>query len=110
MIPSTGEINNSDTTNVIIPIKYIRLANQKLLERNYLLEVNEVKDSIIIDYENYIKEQERINNELNVQIIEYNRINNEVNKRLQKQKKTSLVLGGVAGASILVVVLISLVN
>ena len=110
MIPSTGEIINSDTTNVTIPIKYIRLANQKLLERNYLIEVNELKDSIIIDYENYIKEQERINNELNTQIIEYNRINNEVNKSLQKQKKTSLVLGGVAGASILVVVLISLVN
>lgn len=110
MIPSTGEKIDSDTSNVVIPIKYIRIANQKLLERNYLIEINEVKDSIIVDYKNYIKEQERINNELNKQIIEYNRINNDVNKRLQKQKKTSLVFGSIAGASIAIIALMSIIN
>lgn len=110
MIPSTGEINKSDTSLVSIPIKYIKLANIKLLERNYLLEVNEVKDSIILNYKDYIKEQEKINSELNKKIIEDTRINNELNKSLQKQKKTSLVLGGIAGASIITILLISIIN
>ena len=39
MIPSTGE-QNKDSIEVIIPINYIKLANQKLLERKYLIEIN----------------------------------------------------------------------
>ena len=46
-IPSTGWENNADTAYVSIPIEYIRLANQKMIERNYLEEVNIVKDSIL---------------------------------------------------------------
>ena len=110
MIPSTGEIIRDDTTKVIVPIKYIRLANEKLIERNYLLEANAYKDSIIIDYKNYIKEQERINTEYINKVNDNKKLVNDLNKRLERQKKTSLILGGVAGASIITVVLIAIVN
>lgn len=110
MIPSTGERIQTDTTCVSIPIEYIRLANQKLIERNYLLEVNSYKDSIIVDYKNYIAEYEKIDMQYKTKIEEYERINNNLGKRLERQKKTSLVLGTVAGASILTIVLVALVN
>lgn len=108
-IPSTGKIME-DSTCVSIPIEYIRLANQKLIERNYLEEVNNYKDSIIVDYKNYIVEQNKINENYKEQLLEYNRINENLNKSLNKQKKVSLVLGGVAGASIITILLVSLLN
>lgn len=108
-IPSTGEIME-DSTCVLIPIEYIRLANQKLIERNYLEEVNNYKDSIIVDYKNYIIQQNKINEDYKQQLLEYNRINENLNKSLNKQKKVSLVLGGVAGASIITILLVSLLN
>lgn len=110
MIPSTGVKIQTDTTYVTIPIEYIRLANQKLIERNYLIEVNAHKDSIIIDYKRYIEEYERIDKEYKTKIKDYERINKNLYKSLEKQKKISLVCGSVAGASILVIGLISLVN
>ena len=108
-IPSTGE-QNKDSIEVIIPISYIKLANQKLLERKYLIEIDAQKDSIINDYKNYIKVYEEINKEYQTKIDEYNNINKNLSKSLQKQKKTSLVLGTVAGASILTIVLLSIAN
>ena len=107
MIPSTGE-QNKDSIEVIIPISYIKLANQKLLERKYLIEINTQKDSIINDYKKYIEVYEEINKEYQAKIDEYNNINKNLSKSLQKQKKTSLVLG--TGASILTIVLLSIAN
>ena len=109
-IPSTGWENNADTVYVSIPIEYIRLANQKMIERNYLEEVNNYKDSIIVDYKNYIKEQEMMCNDYKKQLMEYNKINEDLNKSLAKQKKTTLVFGSVAGASIVIAILTSFVN
>lgn len=109
-ISSTGEKIKADTNLVSIPIEYIRLANQKLIERNYLEEVNNYKDSIIVDYKNYIKEQEMMCNDYKKQLMEYNKINEDLNKSLAKQKKTTLVFGSVAGASIVIAILTSFVN
>ena len=106
---STGKINDS-TTYVTIPIEYIGLANQKMIERNYLEEVNQYKDSIITDYRNYIVEYERIHQDYTKRIEEYSRINNSLNKRLAKQRKATLVFGTVAGVSVATIVLIALVN
>lgn len=109
-IPSTGEITITDTTHVSIPIEYIRLANQRLIERNYLLDVNQYKDSIIVDYKNYIKEYEKLTSENQNKIDEMNRINNSLSKSLNRQKKVSLVLGCVAGTSLVSIFLVSLIH
>ena len=110
MIPSTGEINRTDTSLVTIPIKYIHLANQKLIERQYLIEVNNQKDSIIIDYKKYVAEQEKAIKSFQNRINDYDRVNNNIAKRLERQKKTSLICGSVAAASIAVIVLTALIN
>ena len=109
-LPSTGEQNETDSSLVVIPINYIRLANQKLLERQYLLEVNQYKDSIIVDYKNYIKEQERINKNFQNKLKEVDKINNDLNKRLSKQKKTSIICGSVAGTAVLLLIITSTFN
>ena len=109
-IPSTGWKNNADTVYVSIPIEYIRLANQKMIERNYLEEVNEVKDSIIVDYKNTIDEYRRMHQDYSARIAEYNRINDDLAKRLNRQRKTSLVCGTIAGVSISIIVIAALIN
>lgn len=109
-IPSTGEILQDDTTNVSIPISYIKLANQKLIERQYLIEINQYKDSIILDYEDYIKYQNKINSDYKKNLEEYYRINDDLNKRLEKRRKTNLVLGSITGASVFIVILMGIIN
>ena len=109
-IPSTGEINRTDTSLVTIPIKYIHLANQKLIERQYLIEVNNQKDSIIIDYKKYVAEQEKSIKSFQTKINNYDRINKDIYKRLERQRKTSLICGSVAAASIAAIVIAALVN
>lgn len=110
MIPSTGEINRTDTSLVTIPIKYIHLANQKLIERQYLIELNNQKDSIIIDYQKYVKEQENTIKSFQTRINDYNKVNEDIAKRLERQNKISLICGSVAAASIAVIVITALVN
>lgn len=44
---STGEITQTDTAYVTVPISAIREANQKLIEREYLIKQSAIKDSII---------------------------------------------------------------
>lgn len=110
MIPSTGEIIQSDSSYVSIPILYIKLANKKLIERQLLIETNIYKDSIILDYKQYIEKQNEINKEFQSKINNANQLNQDLSKRLQRQQKTNLILGGVAGASIVVVLLTALMN
>ena len=110
MIHSTGEINRTDTSLVTIPIKYIHLANQKLIERQYLIEINNQKDSIIIDYKTYIEEQEKSIKSFRDKIIDYDRINKDIANKLERQQKTSLICGSVAAASIAAIVIAALVN
>ena len=108
VIPSTGIFTQADSANVIVPIEYIRLANTKMIERLCLIEENNQKDSIIISYKTYIKEQNKIITDYEKNIEDYNKLNNQLSKRLTRQKKTSLVCGTVAGAAILTIVLIGI--
>ena len=110
IIPSTGEINRTDTSLVTIPINYIHLANQKLIERQYLIEANQYKDSIIVDYKKYVEEQEKAIKSFQQKTADYDRINKDLSKRLEIQKKTSLICGSVAAASIAVIAIAVLIN
>lgn len=110
MIPSTGEINRTDTSLVTIPIKYIHLANQKLIERQYLIEINQYKDSIIIEYKKYVEEQDKAIKSFQQRTNDYDRINKDLSRQLERQKKTSLICGSLAAASIAAIVLSALIN
>lgn len=99
--PSTGQIKQSDTTVVAIPIKYIRSANVKLIERLYLLEINKQQDTLINMKDDYINEQKRIIIDFQKRVDEANKINQAVKQDLNKQKIKNKIITYGAGATII---------
>lgn len=106
-VPSTGEIKLSDTTNVIIPINYIKQANAKMIERLYLLRITNEQDSIILMKDKYINEQQKVIADFQQRVKEANKINQQVNTDLVKQRsKIKTICWG--GGSVIVALLIGL--
>ena len=103
-VPSTGDLQLSDTT-VTIGINYIRLANSKLIERKYLLKVVDEQDSIIAFKDNYIAEQKKIITNFQNRVNDAIKINEVIKQDIEKQKKRTKVVGGIAGSAIAILVL-----
>ena len=99
--PSTGQIKESDTTIVAIPIKYIRNANTKLIERIYLLEINKQQDTLINMKDRYINEQQKIITDFQKRVEEVNKINQAIKQDLDKQKIKNKIITYGAGATII---------
>ena len=95
-IPFTGEEYYTDTL-VQIPIHYIRLANDKMIERNYLKKTIEVKDSINVLQQDYIYKQDSVINILKNNIVEANRINDKIQEQYKKERNKSIIYGSIAG-------------
>lgn len=98
---STGQIKESDTTIVTVPIKYIRNANTKLIERLYLLEINKQQDTLINMKDSYINEQKRIITDFQKRVDEVNKINQSIKQDLDKQKIKNKVITYGAGVTII---------
>lgn len=107
-IPLRGISDSSDV--VFIDINDIKLANAKLLERKMLVEINAKKDTIISFKDSYILEQEKIIKDFQDKISNTNEINYNLAKNLDRQKKITYVVGGVAGAALLTTVVLILVK
>jgi len=106
--PLWGE---ADSSNVVtISINDIKSANVKLLERKMLLEITAEQDSIIAFKDSYILEQERIIKSFQNRVIKSNSINKDLAKSLNRQKKITYVVGGVAGAALLTTVVLILIK
>ena len=101
---STGDLQLSDTT-VTIGINYIRLANSKLIERKYLLKLVDEQDSIIDFKDNYIIEQKKIITNFQNRVNDAIKINEVIKQDIEKQKKRTKVVGGIAGSAIAILVL-----
>jgi len=95
--PFTGKQNIEDTC-VYIPISSIRAANNKLIERKYLINIVEAQDSIICLQDSYILNQDSINDILKDRIIKTNELNNSLQKQYEKEQKKKIIYGSVAGA------------
>lgn len=106
-VPSTGEIKLSDTTNVIIPINYIKRANAKMTERLYLLRITNEQDSIILMKDKYINEQQKIIVDFQQRVKEANKINQQINTDLAKQRSKFKAIGW-GGGGVIVALLIGL--
>lgn len=98
--PSTGQIKESDTTIVAIPIKYIRNANTKLIERIYLLKINKQQDTLINMKDRYINEQQKIITDFQKRVDETNKMNRAIKQDLNKQKIKNKIITYGAGATI----------
>lgn len=96
-VPFTGEQMIEDTC-VTVPIRLIRSANDKMIERKYLLKITDVQDSIICLKTNYILQQDTIINDLKNRILETNRINTELQERYKKERTKKIIYGSIAGA------------
>ena len=103
-IPSTGDLQLSDTT-VTIDINYIRFANAKLIERKYLLKVVDEQDSIINFKDNYIIEQKKIITNFQNRVNDAIKINEVIKQDIEKQKNRTKVVGGIAGSAIAIFVI-----
>lgn len=96
-VPVTGKQIMEDTC-VNVPIKFIRSANNKMIERKYLLKVVDAQDSIIHLNNEYVLQQDTIINDLKNRILETNRLNNELQEQYKKERTKKIIYGSVAGA------------
>lgn len=99
-IPSTGDYTKADTTVTTVPIYLIKQANAKMIERLYLIEINNQQDSIIDMKDKYISEQQSIITNFQKRIIDVNKLNESIKKDLDKQKKRNKIITYGAGGVI----------
>lgn len=99
-ISSTGDYTKADTTVATIPIYLIKQANAKMIERLYLIEINNQQDSIIDMKDKYINEQQSIITNFQKRIIDVNKLNESIKKDLDKQKKRNKIITYGAGGII----------
>lgn len=93
----------SDTL-VSVPISDIRSANIKMMERKMYRELVAQKDTVIAFKDSYIAEQESIIKDFQERVVQYDEINSEIAKSLERQKKVTYIVGGVAGAALITTV------
>ena len=91
-IPSTGDYTKADTTVATVPIYLIKQANAKMIERLYLIEINNQQDSIIDMKDKYISEQQSIITNFQKRITDVNKLNESIKKNLDKQKKRNKII------------------
>ena len=99
-IPSTGDCTKADTTVATVPIYLIKQANAKMIERLYLIEINNQQDSIIDMKDKYISEQQSIITNFQKRITDVNKLNESIKKDLDKQKKRNKIVTYGAGGII----------
>lgn len=94
-----GGLNIDDTTVVSIPISYIKKANVKLIERNYLIKINNEKDSIINMQANYmVAADSNIVNLINdnIHAVYINRhLETSLNKKKKENSYLKIGIGGI---------------
>lgn len=117
-----GQINyniivDKNDSLVLVDINTIRQATIKLLEREKYIELNNQKDSIIVEYENLVQNEiDRnivLNGEiykLNYDLLEKENLNKSLNKSLNKQKINTKIVGGVGIISTLLAIIIPLIK
>ena len=117
-----GQINyniivDKNDSLVLVDINTIRQATIKLLEREKYIELNNQKDSIIVEYENLVQNEiDRnivLNGEiykLNYDLLEKENLNKSLNKSLNKQKINTKIVGGVGIVSTLLAIIIPLIK
>ena len=110
VIHSTGDLIQTDTTVAAIPIYLIKQSNVKMIERLYLLEINKQQDSIIQLKDKYINEQQLIIDDFQNKIIKANNLNNNIKNELDKEKTKTKIFGGIAGASVLAIIISLFIN
>lgn len=106
---STGEYSLSDST-VVIPISFIKKANEKLIQIDYLNDVIAQQDTLISDYNNYISVQKEVIKEFQDKVLIQNEINNSLRKSINNKKRINKILLGTTGVFLTTTVLSFIIN
>ena len=101
---TTGEQIIEDSC-ACVNIDIIRKANDKLIERKYLLKVNSAQDSIITLNNKYILQQDTIINDLKERIVKINNVNEDLQKQYERERKKKIIYGSVAGGCIVGIII-----
>ncbi len=101
---TTGEQIIEDSCTCV-NIDIIRKANDKLIERKYLLKVNSAQDSIITLNNKYILQQDTVINDLKERIVKINNINEDLQKQYERERKKKIIYGSVAGGCIVGIII-----
>lgn len=99
-IPSTGKLSK-DTTNVTVTIDAIRIANIKMIERDYYYMIVKQQDSIIMDKDKYINIQKEKENDYKKIIENNNKELVKIRNDMTKQKNKNNIYKAGFGISIL---------
>ena len=97
---STGSELYADSAFANVPVYLIKQANAKMIERLYLIDINNQQDSIIDMKDKYISEQQSIITNFQKRITDVNKLNESIKKNLDKQKKRNKIITYCAGGII----------
>lgn len=106
----TGEIQLAPDRTCIVPIKLIKQANIKLIERNSFTKVMQEQEDIIKLQKLELKEYSVIVGDMQNRIVSYNTINNNLNKQIEQYKKRNKILIGTSCGVIAVAALILIIK
>lgn len=106
----TGEIQLAPDSTCIVPIKLIKQANVKLIERNSFIKIIQEQEDIIKLQKLELKEYSVIVGDMQNRIVSYNTINNDLNKQIKQYKKRNRILVGTTCGVVVVAALILIIK
>lgn len=106
----TGEIQLATDSTYIVPIKLIKQANVKLIERNSFIKIIQEQEDIIKLQKLELKEYSVIVGDMQTRIVSYNTINNDLNKQIEQYKKRNRILIGTSCGVVVVAALILIIK
>lgn len=95
-----GSECSSDTEVAVVPINLLKKANVKMIERNYLININKEQDSIIIMKDKYINEQQKVIADFQMRVNNTNKLNESIKLDLERQKRKNKIISYGAGGVI----------
>lgn len=99
-VPLRGSECSSDTAVAVVQINLLKKANIKMIERNYLININKEQDSIIIMKDKYINEQQKVIADFQMRVNNTNKLNESIKLDLEKQKRKNKIISYSAGGVI----------
>ena len=92
-IPLQGVCQKADTS-IILNLEQIKQINAKLIEREYYKDLNNLKDSLIIQKDKYIREQNLVIGECRKKVANTTVLNEKLSKNIKTYKTVTIVGSG----------------
>lgn len=91
--PLQGVCQKADTS-VTLNLEQIKQINAKLIEREYYKDLNELKDSLIVQKDKYIQEQNIVIGECRKEVVNSTILNEKLSKNIKTYKTVTVIGSG----------------